>query len=395
MNRKQFNACEEPYVILRANNIPASVTLQQMLKCLTLVSRRIIGVFRTADYKAKRLGHTVYFWCTTKNEAALLEAAEYYFVGDGRAAQRLYLVDSIAGCATIPNIEFANAYEGIPVSVHVTGLKRMYYTESFTEYLIGMLPHFELQGDVTGFRLNFDRVVGRTKSDGFVTFLNQRSAREFGGERKPTIHLLKGHEIGAQLSWNVPLLLPSYFTYSMQKGKAVYHREVAEENQLVIQHSHPFIHPRGGDDNLNVGDPLLMPEEVTAGEQPRFRSPIRAPRTLSPQPSTSKRALSPRPYTSKSTVVQQSAKYCKLSTSKTAESSRKTKAPVSHAKKKPKRADANKPRASNLKTERQVFVFPAFDSESPKVNTLAKGDKERDTDEEDRLVIDTDDSLDD
>ena len=245
-----FDSLTTPYQVLRVDNIPIDITLRNLADKVEPLSRHIIGLARTADYTAKRLGTTVYYICTSLGDAEFLQEQFIDFVEDGRDAQRLTIVDSVVGRASLPNANYVNQYERVPVTVYLKGFQRIKEREGFTDYLRDFLPHFETSGTVTSFRLGYDVKKKYTRNDGYVTFLNQAGAREVAGEVQPKIHSIYGTEIEAVLSPNVPVIMRIPESHRLEGGKAEWSEEIETFNQLMIHHNAPFVHPR--EDELDV-----------------------------------------------------------------------------------------------------------------------------------------------
>lgn len=226
----QFDA---PYLILRVDNIPTHISLHRMLSVVERHSRYIIGIGRTADYVSKELGTTVFYMCASRTSARLLENVSIDFVGDGRDEQYLMIVDSVSGRAELPKAQ--NAFEQVPITVHITGLLRYKIEEGFTEYLRDLIPHFESRGNVTCFRLNYDVRRQHTRSDGFVSYLTQRDAREIGSEARPIRHYIQGLIVEASISYNVPVIIRLQHRRLLNRGTCDWSDVVASANQLMVR----------------------------------------------------------------------------------------------------------------------------------------------------------------
>lgn len=265
-----FESLSTPYQVLRVDEIPIQITLHQMVRRLTPFSRHIIGCARTADYVAKRKGQSIYFICTDVSDAIFLEKQHIDFVGDGRDPQTLTIVDSIVARATLVDRNFATAFEGIPVTIYLRGLQRYYDREGTTEYLGSLIAHFELRGAVTSARLNYDTVRKCSRSDGFVSYLNQRDAREMAGEVDPVHHSIFGQSINAVLSTNVPLIVQLPNAFLLDRGRADWSNVIAEINQLMIRHPAPFVHPRiSGPDEPSGDIPIVDPSAPVVAPIPQ------------------------------------------------------------------------------------------------------------------------------
>ena len=228
-----------PYHILRIDEIPTRITFYQLLSKLASYSRHIIGIARTADYRAKRLGRTIYVYCTSLIDARFMEQSYIDLVGDGRDAQAPTIVDSVLGRATLMNDNNSERYAQIPVSIHVKGLEKQQDRTGATYYLMQIVTSYEDASTITGIRLNYDVRKSSTRNDGFVTYLHHREAREIGGETVPKTHLEFGRRITAIISENVPMLVRIPDSAIFHHGVCEW-SEVAERvNQLIITHHVP------------------------------------------------------------------------------------------------------------------------------------------------------------
>lgn len=319
MSANSFDTLSTPYQVLRIDEIPISITLHQLTRRISPFSRHIIGCARTADYVSKRKGTTIYFICTNVSDAVFLESQHIDFVGDGRDPQSLTIVDSIVARATLVDLNFATAFEGIPVTIYLRGLQRYNYREGTTEYLSSLIAHFELRGAVTSVRLNYDTVRKSSRSDGFVSYLNQRDARDMAGEVEPVHHSIFSQQITAVLSTNVPLIVQLPNAFVLDRGRTDWSNAIADINQLMIRHPAPFVHPRirGPDEpsgdvpivnaNVPVDPPVAPPtasstDTVSSSVKSRLATqrPIAstapvpsAEPTVSEQPSTSTQSSEP------------------------------------------------------------------------------------------------------
>jgi hypothetical protein len=231
-----------PYHVLKVEDIPTHVSFHHLLTRLSQSSRHIIGCARTADYTSKHLGHTVFFICTSLDDARLIDRFQINFEITGNQPKEVTLVDSVIGRASLPDVAYMHRYERKPVGIHLTGLQRQKFREGTTNYLLTILPAFENIGTVTFFRLNYDSVRRASRSDGFIAYLNQRSARYAGGEGFAIKHLINGREISGTLSFNIPLIILKRNEFLLDHGKAILSHQVEAANQLIIKHRLPQHH---------------------------------------------------------------------------------------------------------------------------------------------------------
>ena len=260
MPEQNFGVLSSPYHILRLDEIPQRISFYQLLTKVESLSRHIIGIARTADYVAKRLGRTIYFYCTSLIDARFLEQCYIDYVGDGRDGQACTIVDSVVGRAALMNSTYVSRYDNVPVTVLIKGFERQPDAIGATDYLKRIVSHFENPATVTAFRLNYDVRRATTRNDAFVTFLSQSEAREFGGEKEPINHLVFGRQVSAILSDNVPMMVRVPDSGILVNGLCAWTNKAERLNQLVIRHGAPFVHPRKEEPDTNTGD---RPLEVT------------------------------------------------------------------------------------------------------------------------------------
>jgi hypothetical protein len=229
-----------PYHILRIDEIPVRISFYQLLSKLASYSRHIIGIARTADYRAKRLGRTIYVYCTSLIDARFMEQSYIDLVGDGRDAQAPTIVDSVIGRASLTNLNDNDRFAQIPVSIHIKGLEKQQDRTGGTYYLMQIVKSYEDSATITGIRLNYDVRKSTTRNDGFVTYLHQSEAREIGGETEPKIHLEFGLEIAAMLSENVPMLVRIPDSLIFHNGACEWTEDAERMNQLIITHHVPI-----------------------------------------------------------------------------------------------------------------------------------------------------------
>lgn len=296
MGRKSVASLPSPYYILRVDQIPSSVTLYQLLSRISSYSRHIVGIARTADYHAKRLGRTIFFYCTSIIDARFISQTFIDFVDDGRDAQACVIADSVLGRASVTHLAMENRYHQVPVTVHIKGLERQ--VEGSTFYLMKILPRFEVNGTVTALRLNYDVRRRMTRTDGFITFLHEREGRQFGGEYDPIEAEDHGRVISGLLSDNVPMLVQIPDSIIFINGMCEWNQEAERVNQLILQRRTPIEQANSAEHNDR---PSVTLSQVQQALKPLVASVIVRPqRSADPTPSTS---TAPIPSTSKGQAV--------------------------------------------------------------------------------------------
>jgi len=287
MGRKSVAHLPSPYYILRVDQIPTRITLYELLSRIAPYSRYIIGIARTADYHAKRLGRTIFFYCTSLIDARFISQSYINFVDDGRDAQACTIMNSVLGRASLNHLEMEHRFHQTPVTVHVKGLERQYDASDSTYYLLQILPQYEIGGIITGFRLNFDVRRRMTRTDGFITFLNQLDGRAFGGEFEPIEHPFRGRIISCLLSDNVPMVVGLPDSHILTNGLCEWNVDAERVNQLIIQRSNQAVQDSQRDSN----HPVNQSSATLKSKQPTIQSVIvRPPQSTStnPIPSTSR-----------------------------------------------------------------------------------------------------------
>ncbi|XP_070508409.1 uncharacterized protein [Chironomus tepperi] len=299
-----------PYYILRIDEIPTRISLYQLLLKLSPYSRHIIGIARTADYRAKRLGRTIFVYCTSLIDARFMEQTYIDLVCDGRDAQAPTIVDSVLGRATLLTSHGSDRYASIPVSVHIKGLIKQRGREGATNYLLQIITSFEDTATITGIRLNYDARKASTRSDGFVTYLNQREAREIGGETNPTKHLVFGREVSALLSENVPMLVRIPDSHIFNLGICEWSIDAERMNQLVIKHKSSTKPLRKKSSKLTNRD--VINSQNVQDIQESTTSPIIVAQEQVPSTSV----IAPQPTTSASSALNVNSQISATSTTK-------------------------------------------------------------------------------
>jgi hypothetical protein len=241
MARKPIARLPSPYYILRVDQIPTSVTLYELLTKIAPYSHHIIGIARTADYHIKRLGRTIYFYCTSLIDARFISQSYINFVDDGRDAQACTMVNSVLGRASLSLVDRESRFSQTPVTVHVKGLERRFEVDGSTHFLLRILPQYEIGGVITAFRLNYDVRRRMTRDDGFITFLNEHDGRAFGGEFEPMQHTFRGRVISCLLSDNVPMLVGLPDSHILVNGLCHWTADAERVNQLIIRRTNQTV----------------------------------------------------------------------------------------------------------------------------------------------------------
>ena len=249
MGNKSVAKLPSPYYILRVDRIPTRVTFYQLLSRIAPYSRFIIGVARTADYRNKRLGSTIYFYCTSLIDARFISQTDIRFVEDGRDAQYCLIVDSVLGRASLSHISMEDRFHQSPVTVHVKGLERQSGPTGSTQYLMQMMPQYEIGGVITSFRINFDVRRQSTRDDAFITFLYQRDGRAFGGEYEPIQHNYRGRNISCMLSDNVPMMVGLPDAFNLINGLCEWNQNAESINQLIVRRRTPAVQDSNRESN--------------------------------------------------------------------------------------------------------------------------------------------------
>ncbi|KAL7011390.1 hypothetical protein ACKWTF_014250 [Chironomus riparius] len=249
MGKKSVAKLPSPYYILRVDRIPTNVTFYQLLSRIAPYSRFIIGVARTADYRNKRLGSTIYFYCTSLIDARFITQTDIRFVEDGRDAQYCLIMDSVLGRASLSHLSMEDRFHQTPVTVHVKGLERQFGPAGSTTYLMQMLPQYEIGGVITSFRINFDVRRQSTREDAFITFLYQRDGRSVGGEFEPIEHIYRGRNISCMLSDNVPMMVGLPEAYNLTNGLCEWNLNAENINQLIIRRRSPAVQDSNRESN--------------------------------------------------------------------------------------------------------------------------------------------------
>lgn len=236
MTEKDIRESTSPYYILRLDEIPTEVSFYQLLEKVATLSRHVIGIARTANYRVHRLGRTIYLYCTSIIDARFLEQCYIDYVNDGRDGQACTLVDSIVGRASLMNASYTQRPDKIPHTVFVKGLERQPDSRGATYYLMEVAAHFETRGALTAIRLNYDVRRASTRNDAFVTYLHLHEAEDMGGKSDPIIHLMFNREISAVISDNVPMLVRIPDSGILVNGHCVWTNTAERVNQLIISH---------------------------------------------------------------------------------------------------------------------------------------------------------------
>jgi len=257
-----------PYTILRIDNITSRMSLSAILRKLAPYAPNIVGISRTADYKSKRLGLTVYIYAVSNIDAVLLEHTFIDYREDGRDPQSMTIVDYKLGRARIMNTSYISRYDCIPVSIVINGLKRHKINDRITNYLADLLSFYESRGAVTSIRFNYDTKHSRSQNNGFVTFLSQQTAKALANDVTYTDHIIQGVKLSAKLSDGVPMLVKNEHYYMMPTGITVWTNEVEEMNMLIFRHHAPMVYPRQNEPDRHTGELQEQPTKLLDVDMP-------------------------------------------------------------------------------------------------------------------------------
>lgn len=229
------NELETPLILLRADNIPADVTLEFLLRGMLPHSSHIIGISRTADYHSKRLGSTVYFHCLSPHEASQLEEKIYNF-GDTNPSARLTVADSILVRTVLPKESFLEDLDKKPASIHLTGLKEQKSAQNKTQYLIDLISYLERNRIITSIHLNYNVSNNSTRNDGYLMCLSKVDAYDLAGEVVPKLHRVNRKKpVKAALSFNILTVTRVNNAHMLTNGKVDWSMEAELINQLMIR----------------------------------------------------------------------------------------------------------------------------------------------------------------
>jgi hypothetical protein len=203
----EFFQINSPFYVLQLDGVPSDVSLHSLVQKVSSYYS-VVGISRSADYKQKALGHTVFFLCVNAIDVTFLEK-EYREYIPGHDRQCLVLVDLEVSCAKLPSTSTQSNYGKDPITVHVSGLPRIKHTSNATVTILHLLQHFNFAGTITSVRLTYDRRHKCTKTNAFVTYLDSSAAVQVASENSVMQHLLpSGRKVSTRFNYNVPILIP-------------------------------------------------------------------------------------------------------------------------------------------------------------------------------------------
>ena len=222
------------FAIVQIAPVPELYTLSQVLLEISPYVKDAIGIMRVADYKAKRLGETVFVYFPFKQSAQYLETIKLEF---NNITITPVQVPMKVGRATFIDKNFSSSFHGIPITVMLKSLERK--QEAPIYYLLELLRYFEKKGVITGMRLGFDEKRNWTINHGYATFLRQADARQVGGEGGYIEHTIQQKQIRATISENIPMLVAMEDLHLFSNGIVPWNQETEAINQLVITFEFP------------------------------------------------------------------------------------------------------------------------------------------------------------
>lgn len=234
-NRQQVST-QNPYYIIQLSGVSKAITLQDVLVSLSNEIKSIIGIARTADYRAKELGETIYAISVSKADAARMHNRVIVINNDCSFAR---VVDVVFGRAKLPQ---RNGCE-VPRSLFIKQLSKQ-PAQIAIDYLAEIVKTFESYETITAVRLGYDAVHDKTLGFGFVTFFRSQIAMRIGDAE----HTVGDKTISSLLSDNVPLLLKAKYSSLLINGEAKWTTEAAKRNILMIHSPDSRLVPSRSDD---------------------------------------------------------------------------------------------------------------------------------------------------
>ena len=239
---------ENFFTVVQIAPVPETYTISQVLLEITPYVKDAIGIMRVADYKAKRLGETVFVYFPFKQSAQYLETIKLNINNNIITPIE---VPMKVGRATFIDKDFSTSFHGVPITVILKSLERK--QEAPIYYLLELSRYFEKKGVVTGMRLNYDAKRDWTLPQGFVTFLRQADARQVGGEGGFIEHIIQQKPIRATLSENIPMLVAMEDAHFLENGIVQWNQEAEALNQLITTYEWPgFLNSDKKVDNKNL-----------------------------------------------------------------------------------------------------------------------------------------------
>jgi hypothetical protein len=222
------------YSIIQIAPIPETFTLSQVLLEITPYVKDAIGIMRVADYKAKRLGETVFVYFPFKQSAQYLETIKLEINNASISPVHVLMK---TGRATFIDKDFTSSFHGVPITVMLKGLARK--QEAPIYYLMELARYLEKKGVITGMRLGYDGKRDWTMPHGYATFLRQADARQVGGEGGFVEHTVQQKQIKATISENIPMLVAMEDVHLFENGILPWNNDAEAINQLIITYEFP------------------------------------------------------------------------------------------------------------------------------------------------------------
>lgn len=194
INNQQVERTQQDfYPIVQVSPVPVDVKISQLLLDVSPHIRDVIGVMRVADYKAKRLGETVFLYCMNHSSAKMLEPIKLEY--NNQFISPL-IVPMKVGRASFIDKNFERSFDGVPITIILKGIERQKDVSIY--YLVELAKYFEKKGVITGLRMGYNESRNWTTSQGFVTFLRQADARARSGEGGYIQHIIQGRKVRAK-----------------------------------------------------------------------------------------------------------------------------------------------------------------------------------------------------
>lgn len=223
------------YPIVQVSPVPVDVKLSQVLWDVSPYIRDVIGVMRVADYKAKRLGETVFLYCMNLSSAKMLESIKLEYHNQFISPS---IVPMKVGRASFIDKNFDRSFDGVPITIILKGIERQKDVSIY--YLMELAKYFEKKGVITGLRMGYNESRNWTTSQGFVTFLRQADARASSGEGGYIQHTIQSRQVRASLSENIPMLVSHEDLDRFENGIITWGDEAEAINQLVMTYEFPM-----------------------------------------------------------------------------------------------------------------------------------------------------------
>lgn len=222
------------YTIVQISPVPDQYKLSQVLLEISPYVKDAIGIMRVADYKAKRLGESIFVYFPFKQSAQYLETVK---LDINNTLISPFEVPMKVGRATFIDKDFSASFDGVPITVMLKGVERK--QEAPIYYLLELCRYFEKKGVVTGMRLGYDDKRDWTMNHAYATFLRQADARQVGGEGGFIEHTIQQRAIRATLSENIPMLVALEDENILATGIVKWDQQAEALNQLIITYEWP------------------------------------------------------------------------------------------------------------------------------------------------------------